>query len=55
MVDLELAERFGWPPSVSDEQDPQLVDWLLAVARARDEVRAQQHQEGRRGGVRGPA
>jgi len=35
-----LAERFGWPPTVVDEQPVVLLDWLLAIGEVVDEVKS---------------
>lgn len=35
-----LAERFGWPPTVVDEQPAALLDWLLSIGQIVDEVKA---------------
>ena len=34
-----LADRFGWPPSVVDDQSAVLLDWLLAIGQVVDEVK----------------
>jgi hypothetical protein len=36
------AERFGWTPAEVDEQPAHLIDWILAIANAHEEVRAEQ-------------
>lgn len=35
---FELVRRFGWTITEADEQPPARCDWLLAMARTRDEV-----------------
>jgi hypothetical protein len=35
-----LAERFGWTPTVVDEQPAVLLDWLLAIGQVVDEVKS---------------
>jgi hypothetical protein len=34
------AEKFGWTPNQVDEQPAHLIDWILAIANAHEEVRA---------------
>lgn len=41
----ELAKRFGWTLTEIDEQPAERVDWLLAMARVEDEIRAEQEKQ----------
>lgn len=36
------AEKFGWTPTEVDEQPAYLLDWIMAIAQAHEEVRAEQ-------------
>lgn len=47
--DHELVERFGWTLTEIDEQPAERVDWHLAMAKVRDDVkRAQQERANER-------
>jgi hypothetical protein len=37
------ADRFGWTPTVVDEQPAYLIDWVLAIARTVKEVENAHH------------
>jgi len=34
------AEKFGWTPTQVDNQPAYLMDWLISIAQAVDEVKA---------------
>ena len=35
------AEKFGWTPNEVDEQPAYLLDWILAISNAHEEVKAE--------------
>ena len=39
------AEKFGWTPQEFDEQPAHLVDWILAISNAVEEVRAKNDEK----------
>ncbi len=41
LVTLELVTRFGWTIPQAEEAPAAKTDWLLQIARAREEVRAE--------------
>ena len=43
------ADRFGWPPTVVDEQPALVLDALLNVARGIDEYRQEQAERAQEG------
>tara|TARA_R110000868_G_C10582674_1_gene738779 strand:+ start:304 stop:423 length:120 start_codon:yes stop_codon:yes gene_type:complete len=39
-----MAERFGWTPEQVDNLPAEMADWVLAIARTVDEIKAEGSQ-----------
>jgi hypothetical protein len=46
LVTLELVTRFGWTIPQAEEAPAAKADWLLQIARVRDEVSAERQGQG---------
>jgi len=42
------ADRFGWTPSVVDEQPAYLMDWLLSIAVLTEQVKSDKYESNSR-------
>jgi hypothetical protein len=40
----QFAERYGWTPSVVDQQSVYFLDWILAIGNLKNEIEREQNE-----------